>query len=116
MHNKLQLAELNWQKLPSNSHALARLLGPETSYVEARAMKNAGRITQRQWQWYVMVWVWSAVRLSNVEQAAMKQDKCFAALGFPAVLRRIARVQVLREKLWRHHLSAYFLADKSAVD
>ena len=61
------------------------------TYNEAERAYLAGRMTAREWRRYTFVWTWSAARLGGV--AGMAQDRYTARFGYPALLRRRARVQ-----------------------
>lgn len=102
--------------MPFKLYPLARLLGPYLTYEQAHAMHNDGRISQRQWQWFVTLWVWSTIRWSDLERANQKQDRTYAALGMQGVYRRIDRVNKLREKLWQHHFADYLVPDAAYAE
>jgi len=108
---KPSLAALDVQRVPFTLKPLACLLGANTSFDQATAMRNNGAITFKQWRWYVLLWTWKTARFSNIENAAKKQDKCYASLGNKGLQQRSDRMRRLQKKLWDHFFSDYFLSN-----
>lgn len=109
---KQKFKPIDWDRLPATLRCAATTLRPDTSYSKALAMRNVGIITELQWRWFALFWVWSEVRFSNVLGADARQEKCFQALGYQGLMRRFRRVRRLHVKMWEHNFSAYFLVDE----
>lgn len=57
---------------------------------QARARYASGAMAEQDFRWYMFIWCWAAPRFSG--PAARAQDRCYAKLGYDALLRRRQRV------------------------
>lgn len=76
---------------------LAQMLRSGTSYDWAVRYLHEGRITQRTFDWYCLLWDWAAPRFSG--SAGYKQERFYEKMGQVAYDRRIARVKRLYDRI-----------------
>lgn len=86
-----------------------RVFSSQTTYNQATQMYHGGHISQRQYDWYRLIWTWGASRFSDVENANLKQNRFASKLGYPALERRFKRIAALRKKLLRSIFNEYQL-------
>ena len=75
------------------------------TYNDAVQSLHTGRISQADFDAYMLFWEWSAFRASS-----LKQDRCWNKLGKDAFYRRIERMNRLCEK-WLRKRFAYCLEE-----
>ena len=105
------LPPVDWNTVPFSAMPKLRIFSGVLTYNQAMMHHRSGLITDRQWRWYVLFWVWSAVRISDVEDGAAKQARFCQTHGIEALERRMQRMNALRHRIYCSMLSPYVKAN-----
>ena len=60
---------------------------------QAQLMLAHDQLDAAAWRWYRFFWVWSAFRLSDLDNANARQHRTILALGVDGLERRFQRVR-----------------------
>lgn len=90
---------IDWPKFPFRLIPSYQTLG--VSLAQLDEALRYGSITELEYRWRVLFWTWGAARFEGLAGAA--QERCYSALGYEGVQRRMRRVEAIKGRYVEEH-------------